>query len=142
MQRTLAALASRQPAVSDQLVMVVFCGVKMYTPGAVWKPEYPSTARVRPYNGYNLQPVIPSANVPLTIAPDAGFVWRAGGQAPGGTRGFGVKFKDWSGKYFMNDFVPADLIFGFDNAQTPGFLYPEIFIPKQQALYFDFEDLP
>ncbi len=78
-----------QPAVSDQLVMVVFCGVKMYTPGAVWKPEYPSTARVRPYNGYNLQPVIPSANVPLTIAPDAGFVWRAGGQAPGGTRGFG-----------------------------------------------------
>ena len=51
--------------------------------------------------------------------------------------GLGVKIKDWSGKYYMNDYVPAELIFGFDNAQTPGFPYPEIYIPKDQALYLD-----
>lgn len=51
--------------------------------------------------------------------------------------GLGVKIKDWSGKYYMNDYVPAELIFGFDNSQGPGFPYPEIYIPKDQALYLD-----
>ena len=37
----------------------------------------------------------------------------------------------------MNDFVPVELIFGFDNSQIPGLLNPEIYIPKNQALYLD-----
>ena len=56
--------------------------------------------------------------------------------------GVGLKIRDWSGKAYMNDFVPAELIFGFDNSQTPGFPYPEIYIPKQQAIYFDLAVLP
>lgn len=52
-------------------------------------------------------------------------------------KGIGLRIKDWQGKYYMNDFVPAELIFGFDNSQTPGLPYPEIYIPKQQALYLD-----
>jgi hypothetical protein len=49
----------------------------------------------------------------------------------------GLKIKDWTGKPYMNDFVPAELIFGFDNLQVPGFPYPEIFIPRKQALLID-----
>jgi hypothetical protein len=51
--------------------------------------------------------------------------------------GVGLKIRDWSGKAYMNDYVPAELIFGFDNSQTPGFPYPEIYIPKNQAVYLD-----
>src|SRR6185369_14153650 len=87
------------------------------------------------------------------INADADFVWQAGTQTdqpgtgggvdPVGTRvrRVGVKFKDWSGKYYMNDYVPLELIFGFDNSQTPGLVYPEIYIPKNQQLYFDFATL-
>ena len=42
----------------------------------------------------------------------------------------------------MNDYVPVDLIFGFDNSQTPGLVYPEVYIPKTQLIYFDMESLP
>lgn len=52
-------------------------------------------------------------------------------------QGVGLKIRDWSGKAYMNDFVPAELIFGFDNSQTPGFPYPEIYIPANQAIYID-----
>jgi hypothetical protein len=55
----------------------------------------------------------------------------------GTMKGVGVLIKDWQGKAYMNDFVPAELIFGFDNSQTPGLVYPEIYIPKNQALYLD-----
>lgn len=50
----------------------------------------------------------------------------------------GVKFKDFDLKYYMNDFVPVGLLFGFGAPQIPGLPYPEIYIPKNQALYFDF----
>lgn len=132
----------QQPAVTDALVMVVFLGTKLFRAGAVWAPTYPPRYRGRPFNGYNLQAALPSTNNPMNVDPDADFVWRGGAQSPGTPRAFGVKFKDWSGKYYMNDFVPADLIFGYDNSQTPGLIYPEIYIPKQQALYFDLAVLP
>jgi len=57
-------------------------------------------------------------------------------------RGLGLKMKDWNGKYYMNDYVPLELIVGgFDYSQTPGIIYPEIYVPKNQALYFDLEQL-
>jgi len=59
----------------------------------------------------------------------------------GSAKGIGLRIKDWTGKYYMNDYVPTELIFGFDNSQTPGFPYPEIYIPKQQAIYLDFKPL-
>jgi len=54
----------------------------------------------------------------------------------------GVKFKDFINKYYMNDFVPVGLLFGFGAPQIPGLPYPEIYIPKNQALYFDFAWIP
>lgn len=135
------------PAVTDALVVIVFLGTKMYRPGAAWAPQVDLTGRLtRPYFGYSIQPVIPSSSVPFNVNPDADFIWQYGAQttlpSAGVLKAFGVKFRDWTGKYFMNDFVPADLIFGYDNSQTPGLLYPEIYIPKNQALYFDFALLP
>lgn len=67
----------------------------------------------------------------------ATFFFADAGCEVGIMKGLGVVIKDWSGKAYMNDFVPAELIFGFDNSQTPGFPYPEIYIPKNQALYLD-----
>ncbi len=41
----------------------------------------------------------------------------------------------------MNDYVPIELIFGFDNSQTPGLVYPEIYIPAQNQMEFDIAGL-
>lgn len=147
--------------------LIVFIGTKLFNAGLVWAPSYPPKYNARPYFGYDLQidlTTLPLRDVPFPVPAraalsgaalnaDADFVWQSGTQTdqpgPGAavlpvgtrTRGVGVKFKDWSGKYYMNDYVPLELIFGFDNSQTPGLLYPEIYIPKNQQLYFDFANL-
>lgn len=121
----------------------------------MWWPLRDPSKPARPYFGYSLQfdaSTLPIYNVPLNIAPDADFAWQYGAQtsqppAPslspvGAARAIGVKIKDWTGKYFMNDYVPLDLIFGFNNSQTPGLVYPEIYIPKNQVIYADFAGLP
>lgn len=136
--------------IAPELVKVVFIGTKLFAPGAMWNGEYPRSYRTRPFFGYALQ--IPTANLPslnnqLLIQPDADFVlqtavqtnYRAAALTPvGALRGLGIKMKDWNGKYYMNHHVPIELIFGgFDQSQTPGVIYPEIYVPKNQALYFD-----
>lgn len=142
------------PGVADALVMVVFLGTKLYGEGGVWWPVRDPSKPARPYVGYSVQfdtTRLPLYNIPLVIAQDADFCWQFGAQTsnPGNTlspvgaiRNIGVKIRDWTGKAFMNDYVPADLIFGFNNSQTPGLVYPEIYIPKTQAIYFDMESLP
>lgn len=60
----------------------------------------------------------------------------------------GVRMKDWAGKYYSNvqsnqnnplaGFVPAAVMFGFSNGQLPGLVYPEIYIPKNGTMQFDF----
>lgn len=49
----------------------------------------------------------------------------------------GIIVRDWNGKAYSNGYVPAALLFPFMSAQMPGFLYPEIYIPTQQQLFFD-----
>lgn len=69
--------------VTDALVLVVFCGTKLFPAGQVWSPTYSPKSRKRPYFGYNLQVLgsqLPALNVPLNIRPDAGFVWQHGQQ--------------------------------------------------------------
>ena len=140
----------------NALVNVVFIGTKLYDPSAIWNPGYPKRYTARPYT-YAIQysvlsPVSPDPvlDIPLNIRPDADFVWRSGSQTdqpPAALTPIAqqilttCKFRDWAGKYYMNDFVPASLIFGYNNQQFPGLLYPEIYIPKNQALYFDIDGL-
>jgi hypothetical protein len=142
-----AALAG----ITNSQVIFVFGGTKLYRPGAFWGGQYPpAPLRTRPFFGYVIQ--LPLANLPLydyqlLIQRDADFVlqnavqtsYLAAALAPvGAIRGLGIKMKDWNGKYYMNDYVPIELIFGgFAFSQTPGIVYPEIYVPKNQALYFD-----
>jgi len=140
----------------DVLVVVVFVGTKMFRPGQVWWPTYPPKYRARPYSvsGFNVQ--IPLAQIPIQNVKvpqstpnypnpnsDADFVWQFGSQSDyrPNFAGLGIRIKDWTGKPFMNDYVPLELIFGFDNSQSPGLVYPEIYIPRNQALFIDLKSL-
>ena len=108
----------------------------------------------------------PVRDVPLNVQPDADFVWQgtvhtdtpnpgdgsgiASGQGiDGNLINLGVRIKDWSGKYYSNaevtkansavaGYVPAALLAGFNNGQLPGLVYPEIYVPKNGTLSFDF----
>lgn len=84
---------------------------------------------------------------PLQGGGSGGFI--ASGQTiDGNLINLGVRMKDQSGKYYSNvqtnqnsalaGFVPAAVMFGFSNGQLPGLLYPEIYLPKNGAMYFDF----
>lgn len=53
----------------------------------------------------------------------------------------GVIVRDPSYKGYSNDYVPVALLFPFLSAQAPGWLYPEIYIPRLGQLYFDFDYL-
>ncbi len=141
--------------ITDALVMVVFVGTKLYGDGSIWAPARNPAKPARPYIGYSVQfnpALLPIFNLPLVINPDADFCWQFGSQtdqppAPalspvGIERAIGIKIKDWTGKSYMNDFIPLDLIFGFNNSQTPGLVYPEIYVPRMQALFFDLKGLP
>jgi hypothetical protein len=64
-----------------------------------------------------------------------------GGADAGPSGGIGIRIRDYSGKYYSNDYVPVEILFGFDHSQAPGLVYPEIYVPKNQALYFDFSTL-
>ena len=145
-----AALAGVTPS----LALVVFCGTKLGTPGQFWNGGYPQNFRTRPFFGYALQMStlnLPLLDQPLNINRDADFVLQTAVQTSypastsspvGALRGLGMRMKDWRGKYYMNDYVPLELIVGgFDYSQTPGVIYPEIYVPKNQALYFDLEVL-
>ena len=50
----------------------------------------------------------------------------------------GFQMRDWRLKSYMNDYIPVALLFPFLTAQQPGWLFPEIYIPSQQQLFFDF----
>ncbi len=53
----------------------------------------------------------------------------------------GVIVRDPSYKAYSNGYVPAALLFAFLSAQAPGWLYPEIYIPRLGQIYFDFNYL-
>ena len=146
-----AALAG----ITTGTVRVIFMGTKLGSPGQFWNGAYPAKVTTkRPFFGYTLQlstGVLPLLDQPLQIQHDADFVLQTAVQTSypvaalspvGLLRGLGLKMKDWNGKYYMNDYVPLELIVGgFDYSQTPGIIYPEIYVPKNQALYFDLEQL-
>lgn len=77
-----------------------------------------------------------------------GSIISSGQTIDGNLINLGVRMKDWSGKYYSNvqtnqnsplaGFVPAAVMFGFSNGQLPGLLYPEIYIPKNGTMQFDF----
>jgi hypothetical protein len=53
----------------------------------------------------------------------------------------GVIVRDPSYKGYSNTYVPVALLFPFLSAQNPGWLFPEIYVPRLTQLYFDFNYL-
>jgi hypothetical protein len=86
---------------------------------------------------------VSSPSPPGIVVADTGGValFLSGGSDVGLSGGIGIRIRDYTGKYYSNDYVPVELLFGFDHAQVPGLVYPEIYVPKNQALYFDFATL-
>lgn len=133
-------------------VYIILCGTKLFNEGVVWAPTYPAKYTAIPFE-FIAQ--IPVNNLPIYQQPfpslqflnaDADFVWQTGAQTDqpassltpvGIQKGLGIRIYDPQQKAYSNDFIPIELIFGFDNSQTPGLIYPEIYIPRMQQLYMD-----
>lgn len=131
------------PANSDTVCLVIFVGTKLFAPGAAWKADLPEKYSTLPFLSYPLQinaAQLPIQNLTFKIESDAGFIWQTGQHTsvgiPSSTH-IGLIIRDWMQKPYMSDYVPVELLFGFNNAQLPGFPYPEIYIPRQQYLIVD-----
>ena len=142
--------ATRNPS-----AVIVFVGTKLFKDGDIWAPQYPAKFKARPYLNNLFVPNVtissgPVLNQPFNVEKDADFVFQLGGYADtsAATGGFpdsladlGFIMRDWQGKAYSNDYVPIALLFPFLTAQIPGFVYPEIYIPRDQQLLFDFKYL-
>jgi hypothetical protein len=146
------------PADADlQLLTIVFCGINLYQAGSIWDPKYPAKWKPRTYLDNLTIPSYSSFNGPsvnniFNVQNDADFVWQAGvytdfgagtsGDTPiAQLRNLGVIFRDYTYKPYMNDYVPIGLVFPFLSAQAPGYLYPEIYIPRNGQMLFDIAPL-
>lgn len=72
------------------------------------------------------------------LAPIASGVIPGTGMAIDQLVDLGVIVRDPSYKGYSNSYVPIGLLFPFLSAEAPGWLYPEIYIPRLSQLYFDF----
>ncbi len=149
--------------VSPEGVILIFVGTNIYQKSDTWAPEYPAKWTARPYlDNLTLPSVavpggLPSLNNPFTAQADSDFVWQlgeytdlaftGGGCGGGGSDDIcqlvdlGIMIRDPIYKAYSNDFVPVGLLFPFLGAQAPGWLYPEIYVPRLSQLYFDFKYL-
>lgn len=82
--------------------------------------------------------VMAVATVPGTFPVFGFFVTITNGGAVMNLPDLGFQMRDWRLKSYMNDYIPVALLFPFLTAQQPGWLFPEIYIPSQQQLFFDF----
>lgn len=140
--------------------IIVFVGVKIFEEGAIWAPTYPQSWKARSYldnvevtlTAAQITGQIPVVNQPFTAQRDGDFVWQAGSYTdfPAGSSGIttpgqlvdlGVIVRDYTNKAYSNGWVPVGVLFPFLSTQFPGFLYPEIYVPTNQQLYFDFQYL-
>lgn len=146
------------PSDSDlQLLTIVFCGINLYQEGSIWAPKYPGKFTARPYLDNLTIPSYntisgPAVNNIFNVQNDADFVWQAGvytdfgagttGDTPiAQLRNLGVIFRDYTYKPYMNNYVPIGIVFPFLSAQAPGYLYPEIYIPRNGQMLFDIAPL-
>jgi hypothetical protein len=104
----------------------------------------------------NLQ-ASPTFNALVTIGPPIGGLLSSVGAFPatflsGGSGGgsgealaqlvdLGVIVRDPAYKAYSNTYVPVGLLWPFLSAEAPGWLYPEIYVPRLGQLYFDFNYL-
>ncbi len=142
-------------AAKNPSALICFVGTKLFKEGEVWSPSYPKKFTARPYLNNMFVPNVtiangPVLNQPFSVEKDADFVFQMGeysdssattGGFPNSLTDLGFIMRDWQGKAYSNDYVPIALLFPFLTAQLPGFVYPEIYVPRDQQLLFDFKYL-
>lgn len=136
--------------------VIVFIGTKLFEQGAIWAPQYPAKWRGLSYlenltvPSIDVTTGVPLLNQLFTAQQDADFVWQAGAYTdfPVGAntplcqlQDLGVIVRDFTNKPYSNNYIPVGLLFPFMGCENPGFLYPEIYVPKRQQLLFDFNYL-
>jgi hypothetical protein len=86
-----------------------------------------------------LSSIVPDAAAPDIFVSNYGArnLVASGTGGNGTAKGLGIIIRDTYGKAYMNDYVPIELLFGFDNSQNPGLVYPEIYIPRVQQIFMD-----
>jgi hypothetical protein len=106
-----------------------------------------NTSVLQAVNLFNSTPAAAALAVASQLGP-GGLPVPSSGVIPGGVGSnvdqltdLGVIVRDPSYKGYSNTYVPAALLFPFLSAQNPGWLYPEIYIPRLSQLYFDFNYL-
>jgi len=144
-----------------------FRGVKLFPPGTVPAYTYPKRfaglSFSYPFTVLALGPTETRYNQVWINKTDADFVLRAGQAGPVAVVGQGVmaevffRLKDHQYKPFSNDFVHIDILFGSGNMPAtipvgptpaffvpggtgpalPGLFYPEIYVPKNEQLFYD-----
>lgn len=122
---------------------LVFTGTKLYPPGAIWAPGYPQRFRSIPFS-YRVPVSLPVNSVKpsqqLHVDGDADFVFQGGAFVDGlggSSNDVSMKFRDDSGKFYMNDYIWIRQLFGLNFTERPGLIYPEIYIPRNQNIFFD-----
>lgn len=136
-------------------LLICFVGTRAYCDGQVWSPDRPKQYRAIPF-AYNL-PITASTtvaqtlrDVPFHVQADADFLWCLGAFSDNlfnvngsgsAALGLALKFRDYSGKYYMNDFISARQVFtgSGPQEQSRAELFPGIYIPRENNLYFDIQ---
>jgi|GEM_PF-3578232 len=78
----------------------------------------------------------------ITVSSSCATSGGAGGEGTSGQLvDLGVIVRDASYKAYSNNYVPVGLLWPFLSAEAPGWLYPEIYIPRLGQIYFDFDYL-
>lgn len=143
-------------------LQLFFRGVKLYPAGVqagyTYPPRFAGLPFIYPNTVAALGVTETRNNLLFTVKPDADFVLRAGQAgrttAPATFEVF-MTLRDWTGKAYSNAPVHVDVLFGRSStpalypvgatavhpvgtgAISPGLLYPEIYLPAKQQLYYD-----
>jgi hypothetical protein len=126
-------------------IRIIFRGVKLFEPGVVWSPTYPVGGHREIPNDFTLGFTVTDSQTlnNRVVAPNFGtdFVYRCGqilenfdSNAYGNMEAI---LRDHQGRAYSNDWIHVNYLFGRLMAERPGIIYPEIYIPNQQALFFD-----
>ena len=131
-------------------IRIVFIGTKYFPDNAsVFAPNLPPCYQNKPYNyvtptDIQMTAVSESLNNFLPVV-NSDFIFQCAQISYSAAGAFvnatdlGIRLKDYQGKYYDNDYIPIELLFGQHQADRPGILWPEIYVDQDQGLYFDLQ---
>jgi hypothetical protein len=129
-------------------VKILFRGAKLYQEGSIYSANYPPHYRSFPFKQalplaftLNIQTL---RNEQIELKGGYDFViqsltFRELESSAAPVLNLGMKIKDHWGMSYQDDFVQIDWLASEARASRPGLLWPEIYMPANDGLFFDFE---